>query len=158
MSSSQGNDHWETPSTLSEDATAWRFELEPAVVEGGDAWSPAKRAFSLWLSMPPAARIPRTQRELARELAVRPETLSRWKKDPQLRDSVRSLCRIMLESHLPELYGVLVREAMAGSFQHLKLAMQMAGEYTEKIESESKTEVSLSDDIKRALDKAYGNN
>jgi len=40
--------------------------------------------------------------------------------------------REMLGDDLPEIYGALRREAIAGSFHHIRLALKMTGEFTEE--------------------------
>lgn len=75
-------------------------------------------------------RLPATQALLAEELGLNPRTLTRWKQIPELQQAVQERTRELLGNRLPEIYGALGREAEKGSFQHIKLALEMTGEYT----------------------------
>jgi hypothetical protein len=98
------------------------------------SWSPNQLAFITWLATPAAARNPRTQAEFAEEIGVRPETLSRWKRDPDLIGAAGDAARELLGEDLPDIYAALVRKAKQGSFAHVKLALELAGHYVERRE------------------------
>ncbi len=96
-------------------------------------WSPKQRQLIGWLAVPEDLRDPPTQRELAKRLKVNEVTLSRWKQEPGLTREAATLAREMLADDLPDIYGALVRLAKAGSFQHIKLALEVAGEHTDEV-------------------------
>lgn len=91
-------------------------------------WSRNQRRFQEWLASPKYDRIPPTQELLAPELGVHPITLTRWKALPGWNEAVNALARERLGYHLPEIYGALVREAEKGSIQHIRTALELAGE------------------------------
>jgi len=84
-----------------------------------------------WLANTKYDRKPATQELLAKEIGVAARTLVRWKKQPELQEAVRQRTRELLGDDLPEILGALRREATKGSFQHVKLALEMLGEYTD---------------------------
>jgi hypothetical protein len=84
-----------------------------------------------WLANTKYDRKPATQELLAKEIGVAARTLVRWKKQPELQEAVRQRTRELLGDDLPEILGALRREAAKGSFQHIKLALEMLGEYTD---------------------------
>jgi hypothetical protein len=98
-----------------------------------------------WLSSPRYTRVPPTVEMLAASIGVDDSTLYRWSRLPGFQDEVNKLARASIGKALPALYGALLREAESGSYQHLQLAMEMAGEYTRKseVKQESKGEVRL---------------
>jgi len=60
---------------------------------------------------------------------VAPETSSRWKRLSGFRRAVTALARQYLEVDLPDVYAALSREAKAGSLPHIKLLLELVGEY-----------------------------
>ena len=123
--------------------------------------------FIEWLATTKYDRHPPTQEALAEELGIHPRTLVRWKKKPELQEAVLQRARGLLGDRLPEIYGALGREAEKGSFQHIRLAMEMTGEYVERqeisgpaggpIETVTKLDVqSLSDDELNTLAEIAG--
>jgi hypothetical protein len=87
--------------------------------------------FIEWLANTKYDRKPATHGLLAKEIGVTSRTLRRWKSKPELQEAVRNRTRELLGDDLPEIYGALRREAAKGSFQHVKLALEMLGEYTD---------------------------
>lgn len=96
-------------------------------------WTPNQLRFIEWLAVPSEMREPRFQCDLAKEIGVKRETLSRWKRLPGLTEEASRLARALLKDDLPEIFGALRREARAGSFQHIKLALEVAGEHTDEV-------------------------
>lgn len=92
--------------------------------------------FIEWLATTKYERSPATQKMLADEMGVNESTLYRWKKLSGLKDAVTQRARELLGDDLPEIYGALRREAMQGSFQHIKLALELSGEYVETTKQE----------------------
>jgi hypothetical protein len=97
-------------------------------------FSARRLRFIDWLATTKYERKPSTQELLAAEMGINPRTLTRWKSMPELSEAVTRRARDLLGDDLPEIYGALRREAIRGSFQHIKLAMEMAGEYVERHE------------------------
>jgi len=104
-----------------------------------------------WLATSKFDRKPMTQALLASELGVREETISRWKRSPEFAEAVIARARELLKSNLPEIYGALNREAEKGSFQHIKLIMEMTGEHTDRQQIE--TTINVEDARERLADK-----
>jgi hypothetical protein len=95
-------------------------------------WTPNQLRLIEWLATPGDVRTPHTQGELAKEIGVKQETLSRWKSEPGLMETVGETARELLKKDLPEIYGALIREAKDGNFQHIKLALELSEHYVEK--------------------------
>lgn len=94
--------------------------------------------FIEWMATPRIDRTPPTQELFADKLGINRKTITRWKQLPGFDEVVRKRARELLSSDLPEIYGALRREAKKGSFQHIKLAFEMTGEYTEAGTSQDK--------------------
>lgn len=97
-------------------------------------WTPNQEKFIRWLATPEDLRERRTHADFAESIGVAERTLYRWKELPGLTRAAASLAREMLAGDLPEIYGALVKQAKAGSFQHIKLALEVAEHYVEKHE------------------------
>lgn len=89
-----------------------------------------------WLAISKYERKPMTEALLAKELNVTDRTLRRWKQTPGFRQLITKRAREFLGDSLPEIYGALAREAIKGSFPHIKLALEMTGEHTDKVKFE----------------------
>lgn len=104
-----------------------------------------------WLATSKFDRKPMTQALLADQLGVHEKTISRWKQLPGFTEAVIDRSRELLKSNLPEIYGALNREAEKGSFQHIKLVMEMTGEHTDRQQIE--TTINVEDARERLADK-----
>ena len=82
-----------------------------------------------WLALPKYDRQPPNLAMLAAEIGVDERTLYRWQKLDGFTDEVNKLARQSIGKKLPEVYGALLREAEKGEFQHIKLLLELAGEY-----------------------------
>lgn len=91
-----------------------------------------------WLATSKYERKPATEQLFAVEIGVTDRTLRRWKLLPGFRESITKRARELLGNSLPEIYGALRREAEKGNFQHIKLALEMTGEYKDPGSSEDK--------------------
>jgi hypothetical protein len=91
-----------------------------------------------WLAASRYERRPITEQLLAGELGVTDRTLRRWKQLPGFREAITQRARELLGDDLPEIYGALRREAIKGSFPHIKMAMEMTGEYSDAGASDDK--------------------
>lgn len=87
------------------------------------------RAIEL-LALPKAERQFKTQGDIAANIGVNEKTIGRWLDIPEFRDAVTRRARELLGNALPEIYAALKREAEAGSYQHIKLALEVSGEFT----------------------------
>lgn len=85
-----------------------------------------------WLAISKYERKPATEQLLAKEIGVTDRTLRRWKNLPGFREAITQRAREFLNENLPEIYGALQREAIKGNFQHIRLALELTGEYAEK--------------------------
>ncbi len=94
-------------------------------------WTPNQLRTIYWLATPESLRESRTALTFAAKIGVRNETISRWKNDPDLRAEVNRVARAELGKDLPEVYGTLRKLAIKGSFQHMKLYLELLEEYRE---------------------------
>jgi hypothetical protein len=101
-------------------------------------WTSDQLNFQQWLALPAKLRKPKTQRQLADQFGVHEATLSDWKKMPGFRDAVNALALDLVRDDVANIVAALVREAKKGSAQHIKMALEMAGLYTEKLEIDAK--------------------
>lgn len=99
--------------------------------ENASKLSRNKAKFACWLAMSKYNRIPSTQDRLANDLGLDPSTLTRWKKEPAVQAEVKRLVRASLATERGNIYGALIREATKGSFQHIKLALEILGDIGE---------------------------
>lgn len=103
-------------------------------VSEANAWTPNQHKFIRWLATPSQFREQRTYAEFADSIGVAERTLYRWKDLDGLTLAVTDLARGFLADDLPEIYGALRKKARAGSFPHVKLSLELAGEYVERRE------------------------
>ncbi len=96
-------------------------------------WTPNQLRTIYWLATPESLRESRTALTFAAKIGVRNETISRWKNDPDLRAEVNRVARAELGKDLPEVYGTLRKLAIKGSFQHMKLYLELLEEYREEV-------------------------
>ena len=89
-----------------------------------------------WLAASKYERSPTTEALLARELGIADRTLRRWKLLPGFKQAIRQRAREYLGDDIPEVYAALRREAIKGNFHHIKLALELTGEYTDKVRIE----------------------
>ena len=98
-------------------------------------WSTNQRKYQEWLALPKYERFPPTQDLLAKEMGVNPVTLTRWKQLDGFQKAVNDIAQQHLGSGVPEVMGALRREAEKGSFQHIKLFLEVLGLHVEKQET-----------------------
>jgi hypothetical protein len=104
-------------------------------------WSEEQRLYMDWQGLPKDKRTPKTEEEFAQQIGVTDRTLRRWKQLPGFWDGVRNEARANLKAAIGRIYHALIAEAEGGSFQHLKLALEMLNEHTDRVE------VSLRDEV-----------
>lgn len=90
-------------------------------------WTRKQLRFIEWLATDRHERIPSTQGALAKELKVAEATLSRWKKRPGFVERVNEMAMAHMHESLPQIFAAVSREAIRGSYQHAKLALELAG-------------------------------
>ena len=97
-------------------------------------WTPGQRKYQEWLATPKFTRTPPTQEMFAKSIKVSPVTVSRWKKLDGFQAAVNAIARQYLNDDLPDIFGALRREAVKGSYQHIKLSLELTGEYQESLD------------------------
>ena len=105
--------------------------------------------FIEWKAASKKHRSPETQEKLAKEIGCNPCTLTRWFKLPEIKKAIIARARELLDDDLPEIYDSLRAEAIDGSFQHQKLALELTGEYVQQSKVEATHTVS--DDVLDAI-------
>lgn len=101
------------------------------------ALSADQEMFAGWQAVPKGMRQPKTQKELAALLNVCPDTLSRWKKNPDFLARVYKLALSRLEAALPDVLQVIIDNARAGKFQYVKLLLELTEKYSSVITVEN---------------------
>lgn len=98
-------------------------------------WTPNQLRLMEWLATPKQERNPETVELLAEAMGVNPATTWRWRKLDGFQDAVNAMARANVGDRLPEIYGALLREAEKGSYQHIKLTLELSGDYIERSET-----------------------
>jgi hypothetical protein len=93
------------------------------------SWTPEQIRFIEWSALPKYERFPPSQEMLAEELNVDRKTLWRWTQIEEFTEAVNAMARVNMVKQLPSIYGALLRKADAGHYEHIKLVMEMTGEY-----------------------------
>ena len=91
-------------------------------------WTARQQALIRWCAETKFTRQPETLEALADELGVTSRTLRNWKNKPGFYEQVNKLARSYLINGLPEVFAAILREAGKGSFQHARMALELAGE------------------------------
>ena len=94
----------------------------------------------------------RTQKELAEEIGVRPETLTRWKREPGFGEAVWELTYRNLESEIGRISSVLRNQALQGDARAIRLFYEILG----KIGSQKTATLCTRDHVASADDVANG--
>ena len=68
-----------------------------------------------------------SQNEMAVELGVRPETLSRWKREPGFSEAMWELTLRNLESEISRVSAVLLKQALEGDIRSIRLFYEVVG-------------------------------
>jgi ribosomal protein L29 len=95
------------------------------------SWTSDQETYIAWLALPRAQRKPKTQRELAKQLDVAEETLSRWKHEAGFMDDVNTLARDLVKHDIAEILGVIRSRAKKGELAYVNMALAMAGMATD---------------------------
>lgn len=107
------------------------WEPERLALEGTN-WTDNQWALIVWEATPIPVRVPVSLTALATKIGVTDRTLYNWRKLPKFREQVRAIARTYLEQDLPSIYYALSDQAQRGSFPHIKLVLELLGEYTER--------------------------
>lgn len=149
-----------------EDAPAW---LGDYFMLRGKGWPFRQAAYIAWASTPSDKRSPKTQQELANLLGLTSDrAISTWRrKNPAILETIALLQSAALWSHRADAFQNLI-DGMKSSgsdykfFNHLKLYLEMTGDYvpTSKFMADLKKKLStdlsdLSDDEIATLAHAY---
>jgi len=105
-----------------------------SVSENVNNWTTNQKRFQEWLATPKFIRTPPTQDMLSTTMGLNAATLSRWRKLDGFQSAVTEIARQFLSNDLPDIYGALRREAIKGSFNHIKLALELSGEHVDKVD------------------------
>ena len=70
--------------------------------------------------------------EIAVDVGIRPETLSRWKRKPKFMEAVNKLLDQHIKAARPAIWKRLVQMAKGKSFLDRKLFFELIGEYKQK--------------------------
>lgn len=95
--------------------------------EKSEKWSDTQKRFILWLALPKAMRVPKTQGLLANDLGVHQDTLSQWKNIPGFRDEVTAAAREYMRDDVPIVLDTIRKLAIKGSVAHLNMFLSMTG-------------------------------
>lgn len=89
-----------------------------------------KTQFGMWLGLPVSARKDdeKTQKDLAKKLGVREETLSLWAKDPYVKGIAQNAIKILGGNDKLAIINKLVELAKEGSHAHIKTYLEWQGE------------------------------
>lgn len=116
-----------------------------------------QRKYLDWVAMPKSMRNPKTVDLFAKSIGVDRTSLWRWSKLPGFAEEVARSGRDYLKSELSEIFGALVKRALDGDVQAIKLALEVSGEYTPKQKVDLDIDVTkLSDDELRAIAESKG--
>lgn len=115
-------------------------------------WTTDQITLQRWLALPKRERNPKTMGLLAKLLGVDEATLYRWRKLAGFVDEVRNLIKDNLKDDLADIYAALRKEAKAGSFQHIKLSLELVGDYVERQELTGKDGAPFQAQITHAID------
>ena len=96
-------------------------------------WTDEQVQLQEWLALPKRERSPKTQTGFAKKLGVSRTTLHNWRKLPGFQEAVNAMARIELAKQVPDVYDAIAREAIAGSYQHAKLMLELLEEYEETL-------------------------
>lgn len=97
--------------------------------------------FIAWMAMSSELRSPKTQGEFAKKFGVGPDTLSDWKKRPGFYESVKKKRKDWCKEKTPEVISSLYKKIQkTGSAQEVKLWFQLFEDWSERIETNNKSD------------------
>lgn len=88
-----------------------------------------KQQFGMWLGLPPEARVPPTQEELAAQLEVNTTTLAKWKKDIIVIEAKENAVKLFFTSgpKMAEFMDSIDKGLKKGTAATQRLFAEMAG-------------------------------
>ena len=72
-----------------------------------------------------------TWKAIAEELSVTPDTLRRWRSNPDFQAEMLKRSRRSLREHIPTGHSALIRNVQKGDNSAIKMLFELTGEYTE---------------------------
>ena len=97
--------------------------------------------FALWLATPEKARNPKSQQELANELGVTPETISRWRDHPSVVEIKNNAVGYMMNDVLWDVVTKTKEAAVSGNAQDRRLYFQLSGYLDKEKRDKGLTEI-----------------
>ena len=97
-------------------------------------FTPDQQKYLDWVALPKSIRQPKTLTQYARQNSVDRTTLWRWTKVSGFQEAAAAAARDGLKSELPEIFEALAKKAKDGDVPAIKLALEVAGEYTPRQE------------------------
>ena len=99
-------------------------------------WTTEQLAYMDWLAMPKALRIeqelPKLKKDYAITIGVSRGTLWDWENLDGFRDAVAARTKEYFKSDLPDIVQALIKVALRGNVNAIKLSLEMGGMYTPK--------------------------
>ncbi len=95
--------------------------------------TPDQNRTLVWLTTPKAERTPKTLEELAEELGVNPSTVRRWRTKFDLDEIASEIAKGELVESLPDVLRALTEKAEAGSYEHIRLFLEVADNRKQRI-------------------------
>lgn len=86
-----------------------------------------KMRFGIWLGLPPTSREPRTQEAFASSLGVHPETLTKWRKDPEVQRAKANALKLFWSKDISDVMQAIVKDAKDGKPASQRLFAEMMG-------------------------------
>jgi len=92
------------------------------------AWSAKQKLYIEWLATPRTEREPATNKDFANKIGVTDRTLRNWKQNPKLWEKVHMIAKLLLSSHLPDIYDKLGDMAASGNLNAITTALESVGD------------------------------
>jgi len=88
--------------------------------------------FGIWLGMPEGSREPKTQEELAKQLGLHKDTLTDWKKLPEVQEIARNALQLMALGSNLEIWQKTIEKAMEGNIMAMRLYYNLTNQLKPK--------------------------
>jgi hypothetical protein len=106
----------------------WKAVQQAALDNQRTPWDSTEIVLMEWLSLPPAARQPKTLEGLAEILGCSPESLSRIKRKPAFNNALWELQQnLVQQSWIMDIIMVFVAKAKLGDLQAARFVLEAAG-------------------------------
>lgn len=100
-------------------------------------------AVALWTALPRKDRDPQYQWDLAHKLSISPDTISDWRKLPEFWERVDAHRQDWVKEDISDVVAGLIKRAKHGSAQEVKLFLQFANAFTEKVEHSGLSSINI---------------